>query len=123
MTTITRDMWEEQERLKALGCRELTVLVPPGMEPMVNGYIDRLTQLLTAPDVYGRHDLMAVAAVRYCLGGSQFMQRDCCDWLPEVWPLLAGVAQEAIRAEVDSALRVEPANVEADWKRVQRLWA
>ena len=35
---------------------------------------------------YGRADLMAIAAVRYCLGRMSYIVGDCADWLIAEWP-------------------------------------
>ena len=127
MTTITRDAWERLERLRAAGCQEVPVLIPPGLAEAVYAYIDRLTRTLVEPEAepYGRDDLMAVAAVRYCLGRASYIVGDCCDWLVDTWPLLRPSAQTVIRRDVEEAFQHDALGMDIDrqqWERVRRLW-
>ena len=46
---------------------------------------------------YGRDDLMAIAAVRYCLGSRNYIVSDCVDWLRWVWPTLRESARQCIQ--------------------------
>ena len=34
---------------------------------------------------FGRDDLMAIAAVRYCIGRSTYIVGDCVDWMIQHW--------------------------------------
>lgn len=53
---------------------------------------------------YGRGDLMAMAAVRYCLGRSTYIVSDCADWLVAVWPTLQPGMQAVIRRDIAEAI-------------------
>lgn len=52
---------------------------------------------------FGRSDLMALAAVRYCLGRSSYIVSDCCDWLIDQWPLISSSAQTTITRDIEEA--------------------
>ena len=43
---------------------------------------------LTQEEAWGRSGLMAMAAVRYCIGRMTYITNDCADWLCSVWPKL-----------------------------------
>jgi hypothetical protein len=45
---------------------------------------------------WGRDDLMAIAAFRYCFGRMSYIVSDCVDWLILIWPDL----QEHTRAVI-----------------------
>jgi hypothetical protein len=53
---------------------------------------------------WGRDDLMAIAAVRYCLGRMTYIVGDCCDWLPWAWPHLSESARKTILRDLDEAI-------------------
>ena len=86
---------------------------------------------------YGRDDLMALAAVRYCLGRSTYIVGDCVDWLHQQWPQIAERARKIIARDVDEAIkRDDEARSEgqtgylplgmamdrAEWLRAAQLW-
>lgn len=87
---------------------------------------------------WGRGDLMAVAAVRYCLGRATYIVGDCADWLTEHWPQISESARATIRRDVEEAFaRDDKARADglstghtalgwdcdrAEWERVRRLW-
>ena len=50
---------------------------------------------------WGRGDLMAIAAVRYCLGRQTYIVGDCADWLIAVWTRLSESARKTIQRDVD----------------------
>lgn len=94
---------------------------------------------MKTPLSFGRHDLMAVAAVRYCLGRMTYIVGDCADWLIEQWPNLTLVGQRMIIRDVEDAFTLDdrarneglPARDyrrlghdcdRAQWERVRRLW-
>ena len=52
---------------------------------------------------WGRDDLMALAAVRYCLGRSSYIVGDCVDWLITQWPNLSDSIKRVIARDVDEA--------------------
>lgn len=56
-----------------------------------------------APDAWGRDDLMAVAAVRYCLGRMSYIASDCVDWLLQQWPHLRLSARVVIQCDIEEA--------------------
>jgi hypothetical protein len=51
---------------------------------------------------FGRDDLMAIAAFRYCLGRMTYIVGDCADWLIEQWPNIGEKTQQIIRRELDA---------------------
>ena len=54
---------------------------------------------------FGRHDLMAVAAFRYCLGRMTYIVSDCADWLIEQWPNISQNAQKIIARDLEAAFK------------------
>jgi hypothetical protein len=84
----------------------------------------------------GRSQLMAVAAVRYCLGRSSYIVGDCADWLIEVWPELTEGTRACIRRDIEQAYQRDdearsrkdehlPLGMDIDrvqWNRVRMLW-
>lgn len=85
---------------------------------------------------WGRDDLMALAAVRYCLGRMSYIVGDCCEWLPRVWPHLKPSVRAVIARDIDEAIRRDtearargdenlPLGMDydrAEWVRMQHLW-
>jgi hypothetical protein len=85
---------------------------------------------------YGRDDLMAIAAVRYCLGRMTYIVSDCADWLIGSWPDLKPSAQKIIQRDVEETFQRDdeyratggehrPLGMDCDrdqWERVRRLW-
>jgi hypothetical protein len=85
---------------------------------------------------WGRDDLMALAAVRYCLGRCSYIVSDCCDWLCASWPQIKLGTQQAIRRDVEAAFKRDDAARQAgqehpalgmdmdraQWERVRALW-
>lgn len=86
--------------------------------------------------IYGRHKLMVLAAVRYCLGRQSYMVGDCCDWLIWLWPKLDEANRKLIQRDVDEAFESDDAAREdgnvcrrlgmdidrKQWERVRALW-
>lgn len=62
---------------------------------------------------FGRGDLMAVAAVRYCLGRMSYIVGDCCEWLPQVWDTLEPNARTVILRDIDEAIKRDDEDREA----------
>jgi hypothetical protein len=85
---------------------------------------------------WGRADLMALAAVRYCLGRQSYIVSDCCDWLPTVWQALQPGMRETIARDIEEAFARDdearergdqymPLGMDMDraqWAAVRRLW-
>lgn len=85
----------------------------------------------------GRGQLMALAAVRYCLGRSSYIVGDCADWLITIWPELSSDTRALIRRDIEdafdqddrarsAALHYKPLGDDCDrrqWERVRALWA
>ena len=53
---------------------------------------------------FGRADIMAVAAVRYCMGRSSYIVGDCADWLKENWQEISDRAKQTITRDLRNAL-------------------
>jgi len=60
---------------------------------------------MSIPSPWGEDDLMAIAAVRYCLGRMTYIVGDCASWLIRVWPHLAESARKTIRRDIDEAFQ------------------
>jgi len=85
---------------------------------------------------WGRDDLMAIAAVRYCLGRMTYITSDCSEWLIEQWPNIKPSAQAVIRRDIDEAFQrddearesgdaYKPLGWDCDravWATVRALW-
>lgn len=85
---------------------------------------------------YGRDDLMAIAAVRYCLGRMTYIVGECVDWLICVWPNLKPNAQIVIQRDIEEAFlrddedraagrEYQELGMDCDrqqWERARRLW-
>lgn len=98
--------------------------------------LDAQQHAIATPGAWGRDDLMALAAVRYCLGRMSYIVGDCCAWLPHVWPQLRPSVQAVIARDIDEAIRRDtearsrgdehlPLGMDydrADWVRMQLLW-
>ena len=59
----------------------------------------------TKPFSFGRGDLMAVAAVRYCLGRMSYIVGDCADWLCEQWPNIEPKMRAVIERDIREAVK------------------
>ncbi len=82
-------------------------------------------------------DLMALCAVRYCIGRMTYVVSDCCEWLCDVWPYLSDRVQKLIIREVeDSFAKDDEARADkheylplghdcdrAQWEKVRKLWS
>ena len=87
-------------------------------------------------NAYGRDDLMAVAAFRYCLGRMTYIVSDCACWLIEQWPNIAENARKVIQRDLEDAFKrddearadgndYKPLGHDCDrmqWEKVRRLW-
>ena len=85
---------------------------------------------------YGRADLMAIAAVRYCLGRMSYIVGDCADWLIAEWGQIEDGARRTIQRDVEEAFardddaramgnEYKPLGTDCDrasWERVRELW-
>lgn len=54
---------------------------------------------------WGRNELMALAAVRYCLGRQSYIVGDCVDWLLACWPKFSGPCKCSIFRDVFEAFK------------------
>ena len=86
---------------------------------------------------WGRDDLMAIAAVRYCLGRMTYITSDCSEWLLQQWPNIKPNARTVIRRDIDEAFArddearqagdsYKPLGWDCDravWQKVRELWA
>lgn len=86
---------------------------------------------------FGRSDLMAMCAVRYCLGRATYVVGDCVDWLIDQWENLAPNAKTIIQRDIEEAFRRDdearsdgkehkPLGMDCDraeWEKARRLWA
>ena len=86
---------------------------------------------------YGRGELMAIAAVRYCIGRQSYIVGDCVDWLIEGWPALQESTRNIIQRDIDRAFDSDDQNRidgleykalgmdidRAEWERVRALWS
>lgn len=85
---------------------------------------------------WGNNDLMAVCAVRYCLGRMTYIVGECQEWLYDVWPNLSDKAKYIIKRDVDEAFvrddedRIDGREYKAlghdcdraSWEMVRLLW-
>lgn len=65
---------------------------------------------------FGRSDLMAIAAFRYCLGRMSYIVGDCADWLIEQWANIGKNAQNVIRRDLEEAFEKDGQNVGSDYR-------
>ena len=54
---------------------------------------------------WGRADLMATAAVRYCLGRSSYIVGDCVDWLVANWQAFSPNCRAIVVRDLQEAMR------------------
>ena len=85
---------------------------------------------------WGHDDLMALCAVRYCLGRMTYIVGYCADWLIEQWSHLSPSARALIQRDVEEEFERDDAARErgaqfnplgwdcdrAEWGRVRMLW-
>lgn len=86
---------------------------------------------------WGRDDMMAIAAVRYCLGRMTYITSDCSEWLLQQWPNIKPNARTVIRRDIEEAFArddeareagdsYKPLGWDCDravWQKVRELWA
>lgn len=86
---------------------------------------------------WGRGDLMALSAVRYCLGRMTYIVGDCADWLEDQWPNLCENIRASIQRDIEEAFKTDDEDRaegrqhktlghdcdRASWERVRALWA
>ena len=87
-------------------------------------------------DAFGRGQLMAIAAVRYCLGRQSYFVGDCVDWLEQAWATLTPETKVIIKRDIEEAFALDeraraegagykPLGMDCDrqqWVRARRLW-
>lgn len=92
---------------------------------------------LTPEQAWGRSGLMAVSAVRYCLGRSTYIVSDCQEWLCDIWDKLPEKAQAIIQRDVEEAFKSDDEDRangkdyralghDCDrrcWEKVRQLWS
>lgn len=54
---------------------------------------------------WGRADLMATAAVRYCMGRSTYIVGDCVDWLIANWSRFEPGCRVTIERDISEAIQ------------------
>jgi hypothetical protein len=85
-----------------------------------------MTKKKQIPLKWGRGNLMALAAFRYCLGRSTYIVSDCADWIIENWDefdsSLRKIILFEIKEEMDN-LRGNPMMRcdQYQWKRILEL--
>lgn len=83
---------------------------------------------------YGRGDLMATAAVRYCLGRMSYIVGDCVDWLieqkdnidPKALKIIVRDIKEAIQRDDEARERGDeylPLGMDMDRRQWERVLA
>ena len=92
---------------------------------------------LTPEQAWGRSGLMAVSAVRYCLGRSTYIVSDCQEWLCGAWEYLPENAKAIIQRDVEEAFKRDDEDRESgrdyralghdcdrrSWEKVRELWS
>ena len=87
--------------------------------------------------VYGRGDIMVIAAMRYCLGRSTYIVSDCCEWLIAHWNTFEQGTRDTIQRDIERAFRQDNddrthnSTIKAlghdsdreEWERVRNLWS
>ena len=85
---------------------------------------------------WGRGELMAMAAVRYCLGRRSYIVSDCVDWLFDNWNKFGENTRNLIKRDIEEEIkRDEEARVKGhssrlpwddcdrnEWLRCRELW-
>ena len=91
---------------------------------------------LTLEQAWGCGGLMAVSAVRYCLGRRTYIVSDCKEWLCEIWDKLPEKAKAIIQRDVEEAFQRDDEARESgkghlelghdcdrrSWEQVRKLW-
>lgn len=91
---------------------------------------------ITTEEAWGFDGLMAVAAVRYCLGRRTYIVSDCRVWLYEMWDELPEKAKDIIQRDVEEAFKSDDEDRAAgrdyralghdcdrrSWEQVRALW-
>lgn len=91
---------------------------------------------LTPEQAWGFEGLMAVSAVRYCLGRRTYIVSDCQEWLCAIWDKLPEKAQAIIQRDVEEAFKRDDEARESGkghlelghdcdrrcWEQVRKLW-
>lgn len=53
--------------------------------------------------LYGRHGLMILAAVQYCIGRRSYIVSDCADWIIRNWASWPDNVRNIIKRDVEEA--------------------
>lgn len=91
---------------------------------------------ITIEEAWGRHCLMAMAAVRYCLGRRTYIVSDCKEWLINTWPIMPEDIKATIQRDIEEAFKRDDEDREngrehktlghdcdrRSWENVRKLW-
>jgi len=92
---------------------------------------------LAQQEAWGWHNLMVVAAFRYCLGRMTYISGVCADWIIAHWHNFPPNAQQLIHKELEEAFKRDDEARAGDfpikelgwdcdrkeWEKVRALWA
>ncbi len=72
-----------------------------------------------ADSYWGRDELMAIAAIRYCLGRRTYIVRDCVEWILANWQRFSSYTQLIIQRDVEEIFARDDSvrNDYKDWIR------
>ena len=86
---------------------------------------------------WGNNGLMALCAVRYCLGRRTYITAECREWLYQIWDSLPEESKKLIRRDVEEAFQRDDEDRasgstqykalgddcdRAEWEMVRKLW-
>ena len=86
--------------------------------------------------VWGRDQIMVIAAMRYCMGRRTYIVGDCVEWLIVQWPNFNEHTRALIQRDLEEEFdRDDKARLEQDtylplgmdmdrreWEKVRKLW-
>lgn len=108
------DLDQARARVKAAGIPTLDELrekIPAGLE-----VLGRTPAKKKTPKNFGRHDLMVLAAFRYCLGRRTYIVSDCAGWLTQQWENFTPSVQVIIERELREAAKEDAQERESGGK-------
>ena len=91
---------------------------------------------MTTDSMWGRDQIMVLAAVRYCMGRRTYIVGDCAEWLIAQWPNFNEHTRAIIQRDLEEEFdRDDKARLEQDtclplgmdmdrreWEKVRKLW-
>ncbi len=83
-----------------------------------------MTQRFEFKEEWGTHDLMAVAAFRYCLGRRTYIVSDCVRWIIRWWETFHPQTKALMVKEVHEAIKLDRAGDACDlseWVKITKL--